>query len=109
MPEISEPEKFLYENFELLFSKEPIPCADDRDFRLENRISVISKDGAEEEYNAKTEQKQYLKKQFDSLRKMIDEMIEAENQLIMTGGSRSSLSDIKQYIIQKIQNIIPRD
>ncbi len=109
MSEILKPEKFLYENFELLFSKEPIPCGDDRDFRLENRISIKSKNGIEEDYNAETEKKQYLKKQFDELRKMIDEMIEAENQLIMTGGSRSSLRDIKQYIIQKIQNIIPRD
>lgn len=108
MPKISEHEEFLYKNFELLFSKEPIPCGDERIYRLENRFSIQDKT-APQTNNANTEKNNNLKNQFDELRKTINEIINSEKQLNMSGGSMSSLTDIKQYIINKIKDIIPRD
>jgi len=107
MPKISVHEEFLYKNFELLFSKEPIPCSDEKIYRLENRFSIHDKTPIPT--NANIEKNEYLKTQFDELRKTINEIINSEKQLNMSGGSMSTLTDIKQYIINKIKDIIPRD
>jgi hypothetical protein len=107
MPKISVHEEFLYKNFELLFSKEPIPCGDERIYRLENRFSIDDK--TQIQTNTNIEKNEYLKTQFDELRKTINEIINSEKQLNMSGGSMSPLTDIKQYIINKIKDIIPRD
>ena len=105
MTTISEHEKFLYNHFELLFSKEQPSSDDARMFRLENRF--IIKNSTIPEQDTESEQNEYFKIEFDKLRETIDEIIKAEE--AMTGGNISSLKYIKKYINDKIDCIIPRD
>jgi hypothetical protein len=113
MPQISPDEKFLYENFELLFSKEPSSYDETRIFRLEDRFSIIdsntsgSSSSISGQDNGDKQKSDYLKLEFNKLRTMIDQMINAEQ--TMSGGNIPSLKYIKQYINDKIKNIIPRD
>ena len=87
---IKEIENFLFDNFELLFSKEP----KDNDIgkRIEDRFTIDDPDKHD-----------ILKIEFTKLRKSINDEIK------MIGGNITSLTYIKEYITDKIRNIIPRE
>jgi len=87
---IKEIEIFLFDNFELLFSKEP----KDNDIgkRIEERFIIDDPDKHD-----------ILKIEFTKLRKTINDEIK------MIGGNITSLTYIKEYITDKIRNIIPRE
>ena len=104
--ELSTIEQILFDNFELLFLNEPIEMITINDtVNLENKFSIIEHvDGTPDDTPKPIDKYIFLKKEFTKLRQGINE--ESSN---MLGGGIKSLNNIKQIIINKIKNIIPRN
>jgi hypothetical protein len=99
---------FLFDNFELLFSKDVVT---DEQKRLEEKLSIV--EGIENFNDIKSKLPQItpgievLKIEFDKLREDIKHP-KQDNSFYLGGGVKS-LVFIKQYIINKIQHIVPKD
>ena len=94
---------FLYNNFELLFNKEPLI---DYPKKLEEKLSIVQ-DYEPITLPVQQQGVEFLKLKFENMRKGIN--TPKSNARTFLGGNITSLIYIKQYITNKITNIIPKN